>query len=583
MAEQFIGDYKILGKIGAGGMARVYLAVHKDVPNLKVVLKILSDPSLVDRFRQEADKLALLDGNGNICQIKHFFNHGDDFVIAMEYIDGRTLDDLLKEKGSLPVADSIQIISDVLRTLKFAHDKGIFHRDIKPSNIMIDTRGNVKIIDFGIAKAKTDPSLTIDGGSCGTPTYMPPEQFHPSPDINYALVDVYAVGTTLYRMVAGQLPFMGDNPFTLREAKLSTEPPRPRSLNPDIPKSLEDIILKALAKDPEDRFLSADEMRRAIDAEGGGVKARDLTEVVETPRKPVSAGEPKGRSRAGIYIGAIAIAAAVTAAYFLFFRQAAPRPLPAPALASPGDNSVVATSTPTFEWSSAFQGQAAFVLEYGADSTFVGTIEKTLVVKTSYTVPQVLADGRYFWRVSTSSADGRTSQPSPIFSFTVSAAVTPMEPGKVEATLELTIDPQGDVYIDNKLYARSRSNLSATLDTGRHEIRVVNQRSEEKELSKTVSLAAGEVEKTSFAFTFREEMPGVEYGQVIIGSLPTHGAMVFIDGKPQELRTNNTFDLPVGRHTIKAILDLNGQKVEKDTSVVVTKDSVPRIMIDFEK
>ncbi len=583
MAEQFIGDYKVLGKIGAGGMARVYLAVHKDVPNLKVVLKILSDPSLVDRFRQEADKLALLDGNGNICQIKHFFNHGDDFVIAMEYIDGRTLDDLLKEKGTLPVADSVQIISDVLRTLKFAHDKGIFHRDIKPSNIMIDTRGNVKIIDFGIAKAKTDPSLTIDGGSCGTPAYMPPEQFHPSPDINYALVDIYAVGTTLYRMVAGKLPFMGDNPFALREAKLSTEPPKPRSLNPEIPKSLEEIILKALSKDPEDRFPSADEMRQAVDAEIGGARAHDLTEVVETPRKHVSAGAPKGRSKTGIYIGAIAIVAAVTAAYFLFFRQAAPPPLPSPTLASPGNNSAVTTSTPTFEWSASFQGQAAFVLEYGADSTFVGTIEKTVVAKTSYTVPQALADGRYYWRVSTSSADGRTSQPSPVFSFTVSAAVAPVEPGKAKATLEITIDPQGDVYIDNKLYARSRRNLSATLDTGRHEIRVVNQKSEQKELSKTVSLATGETEPVSFAFTIREETPGVEYGQVIIGSLPTHGATVFIDGKIQDLRTNNTFDLPVGRHTIKAILDLNGQKVEKDTSVVITKDSVPRIMIDFEK
>jgi len=246
MAEEFIGNYKILKKIGAGGMAQVFLAVHKDVPNLKVVLKILSDARLAERFRQEADKLALLDGHSSVCRIKHFFNHGDDFVIAMEFIDGQTLEDRIKDEGKLAIGDSLKIISDVLSTLEFAHQKDIFHRDIKPGNIMVDLMGQVKIIDFGIAKSKTDPNLTIAGTSCGTPAYMPPEQFNPTESINYAQVDVYASGTTLFYMLTGDLPFKGDNQFALRD---TSRPGRGNS-TPTFPKRWKRSFLKRWPKTP---------------------------------------------------------------------------------------------------------------------------------------------------------------------------------------------------------------------------------------------------------------------------------------------------------------------------------------------
>ena len=204
MTDEHIGNYKVIEKVGAGGMAKVYLAVHKDVPNLKVVLKILSDSRLIDRFRQEADKMALLDGHGNICQIKHFFNHEDNLVIAMEYIQGKTLEELINAREKIPVKEAVDIAIKVLETLQFAHKKKIYHRDIKPSNIMIDNSGQVKIIDFGIAKAEDDPDLTVAGSACGTPSYMAPEQFTPSVRTNYALVDIYAVGTTLFHMLTGK-------------------------------------------------------------------------------------------------------------------------------------------------------------------------------------------------------------------------------------------------------------------------------------------------------------------------------------------------------------------------------------------
>lgn len=314
MEDQQIGSYKILRKIGAGGMARVFLAVHKDVPNLKVVLKILDDPRMVERFKQEADKLALLDGNSHICQIKHFFNHGDDIVIAMEYIDGVTLEQKIEENQRLAMPESLKIISDVLGTLEFAHQKGVFHRDIKPSNIMMDVSGNSKIIDFGIAKAKTDPNLTTAGTACGTPAYMSPEQFAPTEDIDYARVDIYAVGSTLYQLLTGACPFVEDNVFALRDAKLFRDPRRPRDLNSDIPKALEEIILKAIKRDPKERYQSTREMKDAIDTI---LKTFDVSALEKTSTISKSKEGPQ-KSKKPLFIGAAVILAAL--AIFIFIK-----------------------------------------------------------------------------------------------------------------------------------------------------------------------------------------------------------------------------------------------------------------------
>lgn len=317
MEEKYIGNYKILKKIGAGGMARVYLAVHKDVPNLKVVLKVLTDARLADRFRQEADKLALLDGHPNICRIKHFFNHGEDFVIAMDFIEGETLDQRIEDGKKLDIREALHIISELLDTLETAHRKDISHRDIKPSNIMIDNAGNIKVIDFGIAKSKTDPNLTIAGTSCGTPAYMSPEQFNPPEDLDYRLVDIYAAGTTLYRLTTGELPFKGDNEFAIRDSKLFEEPPRPRKLNPEISSRLEKIIMKSISKEPSQRYQSASEMREALLPLMDGPKklADEKTEdlISTEPKK-----HKKSKSKLPKLIGVLFIAVVVIAAVIYF-------------------------------------------------------------------------------------------------------------------------------------------------------------------------------------------------------------------------------------------------------------------------
>ncbi|MCK4538964.1 MAG: serine/threonine protein kinase [Candidatus Krumholzibacteria bacterium] len=336
MTERQIGNYKILKQIGVGGMAKVYLAVHKDVPNLKLVLKILSNSQHAERFMQEADKLALLDGNPNICQIRHFFDHEDELVIAMEYIDGSSLEQMIEEKDSFSITESLKIVTDLLGGLAPAHSQNIYHRDLKPGNIMFDGKGVLKIIDFGIAKGKTDPQMTIVGTAAGTPEYMAPEQFTGGEDLDYSKCDIYAVGTILYRLITGELPFKGANEFVLRDAKMFEEPPVPSSLAGNISKELDKVILKAIDKDPGARFSSMEEMRTEllrISAQQGGAAGSSVAETManivtgaDTVGIPSSPSRRKksraskksgGRGRksssgkvVGIVIGAVVIIAA---------------------------------------------------------------------------------------------------------------------------------------------------------------------------------------------------------------------------------------------------------------------------------
>jgi serine/threonine-protein kinase len=324
MTNKQIGDYNVLKQIGAGGMAKVYLAVHKDVPNLKVVLKVLSDPRQGERFKQEADKLALLDRHPNICKIKHFFNHGDEFVIVMEYIEGQSLKEILEEKGKLSIPEALDITCNIISALEPAHKQGIYHRDIKPGNIMFKESGQVKIIDFGIAKAKTDPSLTIAGTSAGTPDYMAPEQFDASKDIDYFKSDIYAVGTMLFRMLTGELPFKGDNEFALRDSKLFEKPPKPSKLNKEINKSLDDIILKSIDSEPGKRFNSVGELREKLLEVYDTCKVEKTLPSIKEPGETggVKPGRSKGNPKI-LYLATAAVIIAV-AVYLVFIRTAPP-------------------------------------------------------------------------------------------------------------------------------------------------------------------------------------------------------------------------------------------------------------------
>ena len=514
MQNEFIGSYRILKKIGAGGTAQVYLAVHKDVPNLKVILKILSDKRLGERFRHEADKLALLDGHPNICRIKHFFTHEEDTVIAMEFIDGTTLDEHIKSQTHLPVTAALQIACDVLDILDFAHRKGVCHRDIKPSNIMIDSRGQTKIIDFGIAKAENDPNLTAVGTACGTPTYMAPEQFNPTDETKYELVDIYAVGCTLYTMLTGSVPFAGDNPFAIRDAKLFEDPPSPKFANPEIPDEVERAILKALARDPSQRFQSTQEMIATLKSLAPintltpktGLSPDDATvdlKLTEQSTLRKTKSGRTGKKKTGLY-AVIGIVATVAVAAVLYFGLGDDTESP-----DPSANTENLTS------------------------------------------------------------DGDVIPPADSGSDSVIALATGM--------IEISVTPKGDIFIDDSLIASGETQASLEYNAGRHVIRVENSRANEKLYIDTVWVAEGFRVEKSYSFSFPappKPKPKPVMGKIMVGSRPG-GATVYIDGEKQKQQTIFTFDVTAGAHSVRVEKTVDGILRQADTTITVKAGSAP--------
>ncbi len=582
--EEKIGNYKILKKIGAGGMARVFLGVHEDVPNLKVVLKILEDPSLVDRFRQEADKLALLDGHPNICRIKHFFNHGDNIVIAMEYIDGFTLDEKIKNDGHLQVEDALNIACKVLDILSFAHEKGVYHRDIKPSNIMIDHNGNVKIIDFGIAKAKTDPNLTRAGAACGTPAYMAPEQFNPNEDTDYALADIYAVGTTIFYMITGELPFKGDNEFAIRDAKLFNEPPKPSAIVPDIPKNIDQLVLKAIDKEPNKRFATAKRMQQTI--EDLGCVDADKTHVA-APTVQTASQTKKKKPLGAIIAVAIVIAAAITG-YMLFFNKPHPTagPLP-PKLLQPSDNMQLAGTLPSFSWEGSAGDGGFYNLEYSTDPNFTTKTFMPRLRGTSYTDTAGLPDGHYYWRVEAVNPEGISSGFSQMYSFTINTT-----PVFTVGYLNVSSTMAADLYVNDSVVARKTKHEIIPLDSGRYEVKAVSSDSRQGRLSENAVIYPPDTAEMSFAFTPKPiegthtttEPPkpmSPDSAWFRIATPAYTNVQAYVDGRLQSRTAPGRFKTSIGWHTIRVSLDKGGQIVTKTDSLKVVSGQEVKITFDF--
>ena len=586
MDEQFIGNYKVVKLIGRGGMGRVYLAVHKDVPNLRVILKILSDPRLGDRFKQEADKLALLDGHPNICKIKHFFHADDDLVIAMEYIDGVTLDDKLKE-GRMPVAEAVRIVSDMLAILQYAHERGISHRDIKPSNVMIDKAGQVKIIDFGIAKGKTDPNLTMTGASLGTPSYMAPEQFVPADDTDYALTDIYACGTTLYKMLTGKLPFTGENEFILRDAKLAGDAPRPRSINSSISKELEGIVMRAIDRDPKKRYPSAEEMRKALQSvhRDESVRGQQPTQQIATgpPPPPPPSSVPRRKSRTPLYIGAAIVLVAVVAG-LLWLTGGPPETAnvpPSPRLiAPPGGTEFTDGDSIQVVWQAAAGERGTYLVEHGTDSTLASP-SKFQWSDTSFTFPPGRGPGVYYWQVTPTTDEGITGPVSERRSFVVTGE-TPPETAAATGTIVVTVIPSGDVFIDDQLIGRNRDQASLEVEAGEHSVRVEKAGSRERVYKETVDVEAGGEVRRSFRFSVPPQEPAVAEVEIRVGSTP-RGALIYVDGELQPVKTNNTVWVKPGRHEIRVVLETASGEQQRADTVTAAADSVHKVLFDFEE
>lgn len=269
MRENVVDDRYVLGELlGKGGMAKVYLA-RDEVSDRDVALKVLrdryaEDEKFVERFRREARSVTRF-SHPNIVPIHDWgCSGGGVYYIAMEYVPGGTLKDCLKRKGILSPATAIGVTLQIAEALRAAHENGVIHRDVKPQNVLMTRSGNVKVADFGIAKASSSPSTTT-GAILGTAAYISPERALGKPAGPRS--DLYSLGVVLYEMLTGKLPYDAETD-TAVAVKHVTEPVRsPRKANPSVPEALDALTAKLLAKNPEDRYPSAsalvDDLERA--------------------------------------------------------------------------------------------------------------------------------------------------------------------------------------------------------------------------------------------------------------------------------------------------------------------------------
>jgi beta-lactam-binding protein with PASTA domain/predicted Ser/Thr protein kinase len=278
MASGVVVDsrYRLLSRLGSGGMAEVWAAEDTELGR-QIALKLLhgrlaADDDFVERFRREASAAAGLQ-HPNVVSVYDRGESQGTYYIAMEYLRGPSLKDLVR-RGPLEPRYAVELVVQVLRAARFAHRRGIVHRDLKPHNVMLDDEGRVKVTDFGIARAGAS-DMTETGLIMGTAQYLSPEQAQ-----GHAVTersDLYSIGVMLFELLTGRVPFEGESPVTIALRHVSEPPPAPSQLNPAVPPALDAVVLRALAKDPRDRFADADEFIAALTA--AVTAPQDVTQV----------------------------------------------------------------------------------------------------------------------------------------------------------------------------------------------------------------------------------------------------------------------------------------------------------------
>jgi len=345
MIGMSLGPYRIVERLGRGGMAAVYKAYQPSLDRyvaVKVLPSHLTDePGFAERFRREARAVAKLE-HPHILPVHDYGQEGERTYIAMRYVEGGTLKDLLGKPLELPLI--VDLIGQIAEALDYAHDHGVIHRDVKPSNVLLD-RGNWALLtDFGVARmVEATQQLTGTGVGVGTPAYMSPEQGQGKKVDRRS--DVYSLGVVLYEMLTGRVPFEAETPLAVVWKHVNEPLPLPRSINPAVPEAVERVVLKAMAKLPEDRFQVAGELEQALRS---ALRESEMVDAVAEDQKPAREGTREGRIRPASApwrrrFGWLLLSGVLLASLAVLFSRVAPRVQIAGGRASVTNNGAMAS------------------------------------------------------------------------------------------------------------------------------------------------------------------------------------------------------------------------------------------------
>ncbi len=328
LTRQEVGsEFEIERELGRGGMAVVYLATEIHLGR-KVAIKVLPPdltfaPGTIDRFKREARTAATLD-HPNIIPIHRVSPGGRLFWYAMKFLEGRSLAEILKDRGRLSLDDALRVLNQVASALDYAHARNVIHRDIKPANIMLDATQRVIVTDFGIAKQLDAGSLTSSGSAIGTPYYMSPEQCHGSQTLTGA-ADQYSLGIMTYQMLSGQLPFEGDSVIDILAKHCTEKPPPLDVLRPGLPRHVYQAVDRALAKKAEERFPAASAFVEALRKPGrASATVAASKQRRGWDRSTTAARAPRPRRRWMWMLGAAIASGTVLGGTWLALSQSAP-------------------------------------------------------------------------------------------------------------------------------------------------------------------------------------------------------------------------------------------------------------------